>query len=140
MSQDLNQDALVDVLSRDTHGVYIKYSHQQVVSKKNISTLSYDKNYYVYDGGSRYIPSYNAVLKAAYPDGDGYVSFGNGLQVNLVHPYPEIKNFVVTSQEFDSVQFAWTSHFSLGYTPDAYLVKLNQRIDTFADKDKLFNL
>gem|GEM_PF-5958410 len=58
MSQDLNQDGLVDVLSWDTHGVYIKYSHgvyikyshQQVVPKKNLASQSYDKNYYVYDG------------------------------------------------------------------------------------------
>ncbi len=139
-SQDLNQDGLVDVLSWDSHGVYVKYSHQHVIPKVNLSLQSYDKNYYVYDGWSRYIPSYHAVLEASYPDGDGYVSFGNGLEINLVHPYPEVKNFVVTAQDFDSVQFAWTSHTSLWYTPDAYLVKLNQRIDTFTDKDSLFDL
>jgi len=140
VTQDLNQDSLVDVLSWDTHGVYIKYSHQQSLPKAQASLQSYDKNYYVYDWWSRYIPSYHALLWAAYPDGDGYVSFGNGLQVSLVHPYPEVKNFTVSSQDFDSVQFSWTAHTSLWYTPDAYLVKLNQRIDTFTDKDKLFDL
>jgi hypothetical protein len=70
-SQDLNKDGIVDVLSWDSHGVYVKYGHQQVVPKSTPASQSYDSNYYVYNyGGSWYMTNYNAILNMVYPDGD----------------------------------------------------------------------
>ena len=140
-SQDLNKDGVVDVLSWDSHGVYVKYGHQQVVPKTPPPTQSYDSTYYTYNyGWSWYMTNYNAVLNMVYPDGDWYIPFTNNTSIRLVHPYPEVKNFSVKAQNFDYVQFSWTTSKALWYEPAAYLVKLNHRIDTFTDKDKLFDL
>ena len=111
--QDMNNDKKSDLITRDTHTVWIKYADDA-----ENKTKKHNNKYYLIT------PS----LKKQWQT---YES-SQGSAFKLYDIYPEVKNFELKGQNFDALKFSRTHNSE--NAPDGYLIRISNRID--AQKEK----
>jgi hypothetical protein len=125
---DINKDGKEDIVSWDDNSVYIKYANQDSDHQNARKYGSY------YDIST--IDSYEKLSNKA--DSEWYVDFWD-ISVKLYSPSQEVKNFRAFGQSFDTIKLSWMHHAMIGESADGYLVKVNNRFDTYNDKDLLLD-
>ena len=119
---------LSDIIMRDENNIYIKYANQENIYEDE----TFFDEYYVHELDS---PDDLRNNSKTEPLNDGYVDIGD-ITLKLADEGWEVKNFKMQWQDFESISFGWMNSSLMGDKPDGYLIKLNQRVDTFNDKNE----
>jgi hypothetical protein len=61
------------------------------------------------------------------------------ISIKIYSPDFEVKNFKMWWQTFETISFSRLNSLFMWDNPDWYLIKINQRIDTFHDKDQIID-
>jgi len=127
-SWDINNDQNDDVIMRDSKSIYIKYADQDRNYYDGEVWIS-DDEYYKYDiDNIEWIWS-NVSNK------NWYANIGT-LRLKLLDENWEVKNFVLKWQSFENLKFSWSNSKFAWDDPEVYVLKFNQRVDTFYDDEQ----
>lgn len=111
--QDMNNDKKSDLITRDQHTVWIKYADDA-----ENGTKTYNSKYYLLSPSlKKQGKTYESTQWSAF---------------KLYDTYPEVKNFELKGQTFDSLKFS--RKHQVQDAPDGYLIRIANRID--AQKEK----
>lgn len=110
---DMNNDKKPDLISRDRSTVSIKYAEDATTTTSNKN-----KRYYLIKPNLK-----NKAQKYEKSNGDSF---------KLYDENPEVKNFMLRGQSFDSLSFSWDNDQST--TQDGYLIRISDRIDVHKEK------
>jgi len=124
---DMNNDDQEDILLWDTHAVYIKYADQVAIVDE--VHAQYYADYYVYP-----LTTKQDLIE---DQEEGYITMRD-VTLKIYDQEWEVRNFILQGQSFDSLTFQWDNR-NVGDTSIAYILKLNQRIDTFHDDDHQYD-
>jgi hypothetical protein len=127
---DFNKDQKKDLILRDSNSVYIKYADQN-------TEYNYNKNHYTSYYLARNLSSPESLQRFA--DARGYIRIRD-LQVKVYDSFRGIKNFRMQGQSFDTLTMTRSNSSKAGDQIQGYIMQLNNRFDTFHDKEQIFNL
>jgi len=125
---DVNADGKDDILMRDKNSVYIKYNEQSDFYHNGAVWVG-DDRFYVYP-----IDSIESLLEDVWAD-NGYKKV-KIFWFKFWDEYWEVKRFAVRWQSFERLKFSWLNSNFAGDEPGAYVIKFNQRVDTFYDQEQ----
>ncbi|MCF7835432.1 phage tail protein, partial [Candidatus Gracilibacteria bacterium] len=128
VQEDMNKDNKKDILMRDNNNVYIKYHSQN----EEYPNTKHNTKYYIYNYS---LDSYYGLESIT---DEGYLSIQD-IDIKIYSEDNEVKNFKMRGQNFENISFGFMNSEILGDIPDGYLLKINQRIDTFFDKDEIID-
>lgn len=128
IQEDINKDNKKDILMRDSNNIYLKFNSQE----DNNPNTKYNSKYYIYNYP---IENYNSIQLITK---DWYLDIQD-IDIKIYSENQEVKNFKMLWQTFDNISFGFLNSDIIWDNPDWYLLKINQRIDTFFDKDKIID-
>ncbi len=126
--QDINKDNKKDIVMWDSHSIYTKYNNQE---DQYPSTKTYT-NYYAYNNWLVTLKDLPEITN------QWYLEIWD-ISIKIYSPDFEVKNFKMWWQTFETISFSRLNSLFMWDNPDWYLIKINQRIDTFHDKDQIID-
>ncbi len=117
---DIDNDGNDDVLLRDDDTIFVKY-HKKTKEHKRASS-------------GRYVYAINSVQQLQ-SIANQYIQIGDQ-KFKLYTPDYEVKNFTTKGQSFEDITIWWDNkNYQTKDQPAGYLIKMNNRIDTFFEKE-----
>lgn len=126
--QDLNKDNKKDIIMWDAHNIYAKYNNQ---ADQQPNTKIYT-DYYTYNNWLSHPADLPEITN------QWYLQIWD-ISIKIYSSDFEVKNFRLWWQTFETISFSRLNSEFLWDKPDWYLIKINQRIDTFHDKDQIID-
>ncbi len=126
--QDLNKDNTKDIIMWDAHNIYTKY-YDQIDTQPNTKIYT---SYYAYNNWLVQPQDLSEITN------EWYLQIWD-ISIKVYSPNFEVKNFKMWWQTFETISFSWLNSQFLWDSPDWYLIKINQRVDTFHDKDQIID-
>jgi len=132
---DITKDGNNDIILRDNHSIYIKYANQNDLHNSSISTNHH--RYYSLSPINR--PSDLERLT----DNNGYINirsnisffgFSDTVRLKIYDIYQSSKWFTRQTQNMDNIIISRQNHSYMWENVDGYLIRVNNRIDTYHDK------
>jgi hypothetical protein len=117
-------------MMRDANTVYVKYRNENNSNETNAALEDPDETYYEYN--------IKNIERLEKKQDEGYIKIRN-ISLKMRDPLQEVKNFKAKGQTFDTLTFGWLNSIFGGDETDGYLIKLNHRIDTYEDKDQIYD-
>ena len=111
--QDMNNDKIPDLISRDEHNVYLKYADDREEKTTNTSTTYYLLSPTLKNKDKKYEKTQNSEFK-------------------LYDDVAEVKDFKLKGQTFDELNFSWTNDQVV--KNNGYLLRISNRIDSLKEK------
>lgn len=112
----MNEDGDEDIVMRDNNSVYIKYANQNFSQRAGFAPI--------------YFPTL---------ENPNFTQQQITRNIKYADQNREVKNFQTIGQNYERLLLSWTNSTLIGDKPDAYLIKLNHRIDTFNDRDQIID-